>query len=74
MATLGSENLERVMLDAMHRLIAQGIEEEADKAAERVRQMVRDKAASISLEVMKQIGMEWCGGNLVITIRDQMKG
>lgn len=74
MTVTSNQNIERVMLEAMHKLIQQGVEEEADKAAERVRQMVRDKAASISLEVMKQISMEWHGASLVITIRDKMKG
>lgn len=74
MAVMSNNNIERVMLDAMNRLIEEAIQEEADKAAERVRKIILEKTAAVSLEVLKRIDMEWIGGNFTITIRDQMKG
>jgi hypothetical protein len=64
-------HLEQIILQAIHQAAEKEIQAEADKAAERVRQIMREKTAAIMLDITKYIQFERMQDHIVVTIRDK---
>ena len=67
-------NLEVLILDAIHRAAREEIEAESERAAERVKQIMREKTAAILLHVTKSIEFQTHSDRLVVTIHDRTEG
>lgn len=69
MALITADSLGAAMMRESQRFIEQAIQEEADAAAERVRQRVNEAAPRLAMQIMRFFDVEKQADRFVITVR-----
>lgn len=64
--------IERAITDAIHNRALQIVEEEAARAAERVRERMKELAPQVAMSVMRLFEVEHARDSIIIRVRNEL--